>query len=77
MQENFEASFDEQLQAIQAEADDIHADLAHLPDELSQPEQISPFCFDYPLPDETDDTPAAILSGLAWQPKSRERAASM
>lgn len=77
MQENFEASFDEQLQAIQSEAVDIHADLAHLPPELSEDPAIQAFCFDYPHPDETEDTPASILAGLAWQPKSRERAATM
>ncbi|ORE88289.1 hypothetical protein ATO7_00400 [Oceanococcus atlanticus] len=77
MSENFEASFDEQLQAIQAEAEDIHADLAHLPAALSQPQGITPFCFDVPDPDLTAEDPASILAGLAWEPRSRERAATM
>lgn len=77
MQDNLEASFDEQLQAIQSETVDTHADLAHLPDALSQPANIAPFCFDFPSPDKTGETPAEILGGLAWQPKSRERAATM
>ncbi len=77
MSENFEASFDEQLQAIQAEAEDIHADLAHLPAALSQPQGIKPFCFDVPDPDHTEENPASILAGLAWEPRSRERAATL
>ena len=77
MQENFEASFNEQLEAIQSEAVDIHADMAHLPAELSEKPLITPFCFDFPTPDETGETPAEILTGLAWEPKSRERAATI
>ena len=77
MRDNFEASFDEQFEAIQSEAVDIHADLAHLPAALNEPPAITPFCFDFPQPDETGETPAQILGGLAWDGKSRERAATM
>lgn len=77
MRENFEASFDEQFQAIQAEAVDVHADLAHLPARLAEPQNITPYCFEFPDPDFTAETPAAILGGLAWDAKSRERAATM
>lgn len=76
MRDDFEATFDEQLQAIQAEAIENRNSLRELPAALEQPAQIVPFCFPYPAP-STEDNPAAMLRGLTWDPDSQRRAAAI
>ena len=75
--DDFEASFAEQLEAIQAEHLDERADFDHLPDALKQTQDITPFCFAYPQPDAPDDSPVSILQSLTWDAESRKRAAAI
>ncbi len=75
MRDDFEASFDEQLQAIQAEAAPAMA-VNVLPPLLDATPDFSPFCFGYPAPDTPSrgQAPATLLAEAIWDPASRERA---
>ncbi|ULQ48222.1 hypothetical protein JN531_007975 [Flagellatimonas centrodinii] len=75
MRDDFEASFDEQLQAIQAEAAPMVV-AAPLPPMLEAAPDFAPFCFGYPDPDTPShgNAPAALLAESIWDPASRERA---
>lgn len=77
MRDDFEAPFDEQFKAIQAEAAEHHLGLADLPPGLSETSAAEPFCFSYPHPDTQRDDPATVLRELNWDADSRERASAM
>ncbi len=77
MSDNFEASFEEQLQEIEAEVLDHEVGLDALPAALSEPQSAAPYCFPYPGPETACDDPATILRELAWDGESRKRAATM
>ncbi len=77
MRDDFEASFDEQLVAIQAEAVDVARTADDLPAALRQVSPATPFCFGYPIPGVGTEDPASILRELDWDADSRLRAASL
>ncbi|WP_152551506.1 hypothetical protein [Polycyclovorans algicola] len=77
MRDDFEASFAEQLAAIEAEtgpavAPGVNARLTETPD-------FTPFCFGYPKPDSDSGAqhPAALLADLTWDAGSHDRASAM
>lgn len=77
MRDDFEASFSEQLAAIEAEAAPavstaVSARLLETPD-------FTPFCFAYPAPDSASHAqhPAALLADLTWDLASHARASAM
>jgi len=76
-EENFEAPFEEQMETIQAFREDGNVDLGHLPDQLNEVPQFAPYCFKWPDAEIPADTPAEILTRLAWMPDSQKRAASI
>ncbi|HEX4871510.1 MAG TPA: hypothetical protein VFV27_04285 [Nevskiaceae bacterium] len=77
MRDDFEASFQEQLQAIEAETLDGPVDLERLPAALSERSLPAPYCFAYPAPVQGADDPASILREQVWEPESRQRAAAL
>lgn len=84
MRDDFEASFSEQLQFIQADPALAvrlpEAPPSGLPASLHAVPQITPFCFGYPEPDSPSGShaPADLLSDLTWDPDgSRARAQAM
>lgn len=77
MRDDFEATFDEQLVAIQAEPVEVYVPIEGLPPTLEQTSTTPHFCFGYPAPDQCGDNPAAILRELDWDADSRLRAAAM
>lgn len=74
MRDDFEATFDEQFQAIQAEVVDGTRNLAPLPRALERGQGAPTFCFPYPGPVRGQDNPASILRELDWDEESRARA---
>lgn len=79
MRDDFEASFSEQLQAIEAEpvpATVHRLAAAQLPAPLHDEPGFTPYCFGYPKPDGAHGAhaPAALLEDLTWDPASRQRA---
>lgn len=77
MRDDFEASFSDQLAAIEAEAAPV-APTAVSARLLETPE-FAPFCFAYPAPDSASQAqhPAALLADLTWNAGSHARATSM
>lgn len=75
--DDFEASFEEQFLAIQAEEAALNDDLQHLPERLDSTEMAGAYCFDYPDPMVGSQAPSSILRELTWDGNSRERAAAM
>lgn len=74
MRDDFEASFEEQRLAIQAEAPAERPDADPLPAVLSETSASTPFCFGYPAPLSGGADLASILDGLNWDTASRQRA---
>ncbi|MGQ0697941.1 MAG: hypothetical protein ACT4PZ_06810 [Panacagrimonas sp.] len=77
MRDDFEATFDEQLLAIQAEPSDAAVNVERLPVALGVVPSVEPFCFPYPNPNDCGEDPASILRAQNWDDDSRVRASAM
>lgn len=77
MRDDFEATFDEQLLAIQAETADEAVDVDRLPAALGVVPVEAPFCFPYPDAATRSQDPATILRELDWDADSRTRATAL
>lgn len=75
--ENFEASFDEQLVVIQQDLEVDDFDFDALPAGFSETPDYLPFCFGYPKPDTPAENPAELLRNLVWDSQSRKRSAAI
>jgi len=77
MPDDFEASFAEQLAAIEAEAGPVAAEAYTA--RLTDAPDFASFCFAYPAPDSESQAqdPAALLADLTWDAGAHARAATM
>lgn len=77
MRDDFEATFDEQLLAIQAETLEGAVAVDRLSAQLATLSAAQPFCFAYPDAAASAQDPASILRELTWDAESRVRASAI